>query len=320
MRPRARRYRTHSHSSPLQGRVAVVTGAARGIGASTAYALSRRGAHVALLDLEGKRLHQWAAELPGPAVPWTVDVTDLAALSATADEVRNTLGTPSVIVANAGVAIGGTFQDCDPEDWRRVIEVNLVGSAFTARCFLPDLLRSHGYYLQVASLAALAPTPLLTAYCASKSGVEAFAHALRAEITHRGVDVGIAYLNWADTSLIRHADQTDVFQTLRTHLPWPASVNQDPALYAAAMVRSIERRAAHLYAPPWVRVAQEGRAFMPTLVTHYFRHVLAALGDTPLPATGLLGPGGAAADTRGLAEPELHRPRPGGESWPYDTT
>ncbi|WP_055598676.1 SDR family oxidoreductase [Streptomyces aureus] len=320
MRPRARRYRTHSHASPLQGRVAVVTGAARGIGASTAYALSRRGAHVVLLDREGQRLHQLAAELPGPAAPWTVDVTDVAALSATAEEVRNTLGAPSVVVANAGVAIGGALQDCDSEDWRRVIDVNLVGSALTARCFLPDLLRSHGYYLQVASLVALAPTPLLTAYCASKSGVEAFAHALRAEIAHRGVDVGIAYLNWADTAMIRHADQTEVFQTLRAHLPWPTSVNQDPAAYAAAMVRGIERRSAHMYAPQWVRVAQVARAFMPTLVTHYFRHVLSAHEDTPLPATGLLGPGGAAADTKDLAGPGRHHPRPGGQSWPYDTT
>ncbi|MFD3695166.1 SDR family oxidoreductase [Streptomyces sp. NPDC058646] len=318
MRTRSRR---HPDAHPLEGRVAVVTGAARGIGASTAYALSRRGARVALLGLEEERLHRLAGSLPGPAAPWTVDVTDTDALTETAAAVRDTFGTPSVVVANAGVAIGGPLLECDPEDWRRVIEVNLVGSALTARCFLPDLLRSRGYYLQVASLTALAPTPLLTAYCASKSGVEAFAHALRAEVSHRGVGVGIAYLNWADTSLIRHADQTAVFQMLRAHLPWPASVNQDAAVYADAMVRGIERRSPHVYAPQWVRGAQAVRALMPALVVHYFRWVLATRGNNPLPPTGLLGPGGAAADTKARARPDRHpHIRPGGQSWPYDTT
>lgn len=315
-------FRRHHTSRPLEGRVAVVTGAARGIGASTAYALSRHGARVALIGLEGERLHRLAADLPGPTAAFPVDVSDAGALAATAETVREVLGVPSVVVANAGVAIGGPLLDCDPEDWRRVIEVNVVGSALTARCFLPDLLRSRGYYLQVASLTALAPAPLLTAYCASKSGVEAFAHALRAEITHRGVDVGIAYLNWADTTLIQHADQMAVFQKLRAHMPWPASVNHDPASYANAMVRGIEHRSAHIYAPAWVRAAQPARALMPTLVTHYFRHVLAARAEAPLPPTGLLGPGGAAADTA-REGPDRHprpRPRPGGESWPYDIT
>ncbi|MFD6874619.1 MULTISPECIES: SDR family oxidoreductase [unclassified Streptomyces] len=319
MRTRSLRHPDDAH--PLEGRVAVVTGAARGIGASTAHALSRHGAKVALLGLEGERLRRLAAGLPGPAIAWTVDVTDANALAATADAVRDTLGKPSVVVANAGVAIGGPLLDCDPEDWRRVIEVNIVGSALTARCFLPDLLSNHGYYLQVASLTALAPTPFLTAYCASKSGVEAFAHSLRAEISHRGVDVGIAYLNWADTTLIHHADRTKVFQLLRAQMPWPASVNHDPASYADAMVRGIEHRSAHIYAPPWLRAAQTARAVMPALVVHYFRWALAARGDDPLPPTGLLGPGGAAANPRAHATPDhLSHPDPGGQTWPYDTT
>ncbi|MFE5488944.1 SDR family oxidoreductase [Streptomyces virginiae] len=320
MRPRPSPSRDRHGVSPLQGRVAVVSGAARGIGASTACALSRRGARVALLGLEEERLRQRAADLPGPATAWPVDVTDGQALMRTAEAVRSTCGRPSVVVANAGVAIGGTLLDCDPEDWRRVVEINLVGSALTARCFLPDLLSNHGYYLQVASLAALAPTPFLTAYCASKAGAEAFAHALRAEVAYHGVDVGIAYLGWADTTLIRHADQTAVFKELRTHLPGPASVSQDPDAYADAMVRGIERRSAHVYAPSWVRAAQAARPLTPTLLVHFFRHVLSSREERPLPPTGVLGPGGAAA-TAALAgserQPHL---RPGGQPWPYDTT
>ncbi|MEU6757127.1 SDR family NAD(P)-dependent oxidoreductase [Streptomyces sp. NPDC046685] len=163
MTARGPRYRTDG-SCPLQGRVAVVTGSARGLGEGLAYALSRRGARVALMGLEEERLARLAADLPGPAAHWHADVTDADALSVTAEAVRGTLGEASVVVANAGVALGGPLLDCDPRDWRRVIDVNLVGSALTARCFLPHLLRTRGYYLQVASLAALAPEPLLTAY------------------------------------------------------------------------------------------------------------------------------------------------------------
>lgn len=286
-----------SGPGPLEGRVAVVTGAARGLGQGLAYALSRHGARVALVGLEGERLARLAADLPAAAAHWTVDVTDADELAIAAEAVRLTLGRPSVVVANAGVALGGPLLDCDPDAWRRVIEVNVVGSALTARCFLPDLLRTRGYYLQVASMAALAPAPLLTAYCASKAGAEAFAHALRAEVLHRGVDVGIAYLNWADTALIREADETAVFRELRTHLPWPASVIHDPAPYVRAMVRGIEHRSTHIYAPPWLGGVYAARTLMPPLVAHRSRQVLAARGDAPLPPTSLLGPGGAAAGT-----------------------
>jgi short-subunit dehydrogenase len=91
-----------------------------------------------------------------------------------------------------------------------VIEVNLLGSVATARAFLPALLAAEGYFLQVASLAAIAPAPLMGAYCASKAGVEAFAHALRAEVAHQGVDVGVAYLTWTDTDMVRAADADEV--------------------------------------------------------------------------------------------------------------
>ncbi|MGW7329007.1 short-chain dehydrogenase/reductase [Streptomyces sp. NPDC054840] len=319
MRTHSRRHRTGA--GVLDGRVAVVTGAARGLGQGVAYALAERGSRVALLGLEGERLGRLAAELPGPAASWTVDVTDADALAVAGEAVRRTLGAPAVVVANAGVALGGPLHACDPEVWRRVVEVNLIGSALTARCFLPDLRRTHGYYLQVASLAALAPAPLLTAYCASKSGVEAFAHALRAEVAHQHVGVGIAYLSWADTEMIRAADRTAVFGELRTHLPWPASVTHETTPLVRAMIRGIERRSAHIYAPPWLRAVQAGRACLPSVVTHRSRRVLGARRDEPLPPTGLLGPGGTAA--AGTDAPSkrtvIGNHQPEDEPWPYDT-
>jgi NAD(P)-dependent dehydrogenase (short-subunit alcohol dehydrogenase family) len=173
----------------LEGQVAVVTGAARGVGELLARKLSARGAKVALVGLEPDELKKVSERLHSESDHWHADVTDHEAMAKVAQEVKERFGKVDIVVANAGVASGGPFLHSDPVAWRRVIEVNLIGSAVTGRAFLPVLLESRGYFLQIASLAAITPAPMMSAYCASKSGVEAFAHSLRAEVGHRGVRV-----------------------------------------------------------------------------------------------------------------------------------
>ncbi|MEU0370184.1 SDR family oxidoreductase [Streptomyces sp. NPDC006283] len=284
---------------PLRGRTAVVTGAARGIGAAMAVRLDRRGVNVALLGREGSRLAAVTSSLSGRALCWEVDVTDEDAMERVAGDVRDRLGPVSVVVANAGVAEGGPFARSDPATWRRVIEVNLIGSAITARAFLPDLLASHGYYLQIASLASIGAAPMMSAYCASKAGVESFAHSLRAELAHEGVGVGIAYVNWTDTDMIRDADQHPVLRELRAHMPKPARKVYPVETVAARAVRAVERRSAAVYAPAWLRATQFVRAAMPPVVTLLSKYELPRLErKNTFAATGLLGAGGR-ADTTG---------------------
>ncbi|MFG3284579.1 SDR family oxidoreductase [Streptomyces sp. NPDC048111] len=284
----------------LDGRTAVVTGAARGIGAALARELAGRGMRVALLDLEGESLRDVARELAVPTCCVEVDVTDEAAMERAAVTVEETLGAPSVVVANAGVAEGGPFATCDPATWRRVIDVNLSGSATTARVFLPALLRNRGYYLQIASTAAFGSVPLMSAYCASKAGVEAFAQSLRAELEPQGTAVGIAYLHWTDTEMIRDADRHTALRELRAHMP-PGARRTYPATSVAAWIaRGVDRRRATVYAPPWLRCAQPLRPLFPPAVTAVSRWALPRLAERgPVPPTGLLGPGGEAAGPAG---------------------
>ena len=210
----------------LAGQVVVITGAARGIGAWTARRLAARDAQVALLGLEPGELADGSARCGPRSRWWQVDVTDGRALAGVAAEVRDAYGRIDVVVANAGIAVGGPFIHSDPGAFARVIEVNLLGSVATARAFLPALLESEGYLLQVASLAALTPAPMMAAYCASKAGVEAFAHAVRAEVAHRGVRVGVAYLSWTDTDMVRGADENPALRQMRAGLPFPAQPHQ----------------------------------------------------------------------------------------------
>ncbi|MCX4964136.1 SDR family oxidoreductase [Streptomyces sp. NBC_00654] len=279
----------------LEGQVVVVTGAARGVGELLARKLSARGATLALVGLEPDELKKVSERLHGESDHWYADVTDHTAMVRVAQEVKERFGKVDVAVANAGVASGGPFADSDPEAWRRVIEVNLIGSAVTARAFLPVLMESRGYYLQIASLAAMTPAPMMTAYCASKSGVEAFAHSLRAEVGHRGVRVGVGYLSWTDTDMVRGADADDVMRELRQRLPWPSNRTYPLGPAVDRIVAGVERRSPHVYAQWWLRGMQSVRGYLPSVIgvagQREMKRFGSRLENVP---KGLVGAGGAA--------------------------
>ncbi|MFC7220424.1 SDR family oxidoreductase [Streptomyces polyrhachis] len=285
----------------LDGKVVVITGAARGVGALLARKLSARGAKLALIGLEPEELKAVAASLGTDADHWHADVTDHEAMARVAASVVERFGRVDVVVANAGVAMGGLFEHSDSRSFDRVIEVNLLGSVATARAFVPALIASRGYLLQIASLAAITPAPLMAAYCASKSGVEAFAHCLRAELGIKGVKVGVGYLSWTDTDMVRGADEDDLMRDMRKAMPWPTSKTYplDPAV--DRIVTGIERRAPHVYGQWWLRGMQAVRGTLPTVIAIGGARELRKFGDRLEQARdckrGLVGAGGAADES-----------------------
>ena len=295
----------------LAGQVVVVTGAARGIGALVAMRLAAHNARVALLGLEPGELARVSGCCGPHARWWEVDVTDEGALADVAAAVRGACGRIDVVVANAGIAVGGPFLHSDPGAFARVIEVNLLGGVTTARVFMPALIESRGYLLQVASLAALAPAPMMTAYCASKSGVEAFAHALRGEVAHHGVRVGVAYLSWTDTDMVRGADQNAALRQMRAGLPFPAGRTNPAAPAADALLRGIARRAPRVYGQRWLPPIQALRGAVPPIVARFAARTMPELESRWLAAgagTGPLGAGGA-ADTKARGPSAAAMPR-----------
>ncbi|MFC8142396.1 SDR family oxidoreductase [Streptomyces paradoxus] len=281
--------------SPLAGRVAVVTGAARGVGAALARRLSDAGMLVALLGREEATLRQAAGSLPGRSLCVETDVTDRDALHRAAREISEALGPASVVVANAGIATGGPFVHTPADLWQRVIDVNLTGSANTARAFLPHLMHTRGYFLQIASTAAFGSSPLMSAYCASKAGVESFALALRGEVEPDGVGVGIAYLHWTGTDMITGVDDHPVLRALRRNQPRFARKVHSTAEVSEWLTSGITRRARHIYAPPWLRWCQPLRPAFPALVSLLARQELRRQPPSRLTVdTGVLGAGGRA--------------------------
>ena len=288
--------------SSVAGQVVVVTGAARGVGALLAHKLAARGARLALVGLEPDELKNVTASLGGDAACWTADVTDRAAMEEAAGEVLARFGRIDAVVANAGVATGGPFLDADPDAFDRVIHVNLLGSIVTARAFLPALIESRGYFLQIASLAALTPAPMMAAYCASKSGVEAFAHSLRAELGYQGVKVGVGYLSWTDTDMVRGADEDETLRQLRARLPWPAGRTYPLEPTVDRIVAGIVRRSPHVYGQWWVRGMQPVRGCLPSLIggalgKREMRRAQSVLARNAGIRRGLVGRGGAADES-----------------------
>jgi NAD(P)-dependent dehydrogenase (short-subunit alcohol dehydrogenase family) len=245
----------------VQGKVVAITGAARGLGASLARQLTARGAKVALLGLEPDELAKVSAGCAGSRW-WELDVTEATDLASVAAEVKQHFGRIDVLVVNAGVACGGPFLYTDAEPFDRTIEVNLMGSIRTLRAFLPALVESKGYSLQIASLAAIAPAPMMAAYCASKSGVEAFTEAVRTEVAGHGVALGTAYLSWTDTDMVRGADEHPDMREARKGLPGVLGKTYPVEPTVVALCDGIERRAAHVYGQPWVRFVRPIRGLI----------------------------------------------------------
>ncbi|HZV73002.1 MAG TPA: SDR family oxidoreductase [Conexibacter sp.] len=237
----------------LGGQVVFVTGAARGIGAAAARQLAARGAKLALVGLEPDELAKVAADC-GPDAAWfEADVTDVAAIEAAVQGAVERFGGIDVVIANAGIATGGSVRTIDPAAWERVVEVNLLGSWRTVRAALPHVIERRGYVLQVASVAAIAHAPFMSAYCASKAGVEAFADCLRTEVAPLGVDVGVAYFSWIDTDMVRGADERGGMAGMREKISGPVGRTYPLSDVADAVTNGVARRARHVMVPGWIR-------------------------------------------------------------------
>lgn len=236
-------------------KVAIVTGAARGIGAGVAQALAKKGYAVALIGLEGDLLRQNAKALGERAVAFEADVTDRLALGNAVESVRERFGRIDAVVSNAGIANFELVRDMTAENFERVMDVNVGGTFNTAKAALPHLIETKGYFLAVASIAAAVAPPGMAAYGASKSATEGFANTLRAELAHLGVDVGVAYFGWLATDLVKDAGEHPAFTYMRTHLPGPLKTISALDVAVDAIVSGVVRRKRRVLAPGWLRLA-----------------------------------------------------------------
>src|SRR4051794_845387 len=192
----------------LNGRTAIITGAASGIGRALAHALARRGCHLALADVNEPGVEETARSCTtGTRITsHRLDVGERDAVAAFPDVVRTAHATVDLLINNAGVALGGTFEQVSEADFDWLLAINLFGVARMTRAFLPLLKASEdARIVNVSSIFGIIAPPNNTAYCASKFGVRGFSESLRHELQDTRVGVTIVYPGGIATSIAKNA-------------------------------------------------------------------------------------------------------------------
>jgi len=254
----------------LRGRTVFITGAARGIGAGLATEVASRGARPALIGIEGELMEEVAAGIRErfgvEAFVAEADVRDRAALAGAVEGTVSALGGIDVAVANAGVGAGGSLRRMEVSDFDLVIDVNLTGVFNTLRASLPAVLERRGHLLPIASAAAFSHSPGMSAYAASKAGVEALANSLRQEIAGSGATVGCGYFSFLDTDMVRDGLEEPVAIEMRKLMKGPPAriYPLEPAV--STLADGIERRSRTVMYPGWIRPVSRLRGFAQPLV------------------------------------------------------
>ncbi len=237
----------------FQARVAVITGAAGGIGRAIALSLARRGAHLALADIDETGLAETAklAEAAGVQTRrYRLDVADRAQVAALPAQVMAELQRVDLLVNNAGVAVGGAFEDVPEADFDWLMEINFGGLVRMTRAFLPLLRQSDdARIVNLSSLFGLIAPPGQTAYAASKFAVRGFSNALRFELAGSPIGITVAHPGGVATSIAKNAripGQASPADVERERKEFNRMLRLPAEQAGEIIIRAVERRKARV--------------------------------------------------------------------------
>ncbi|MGH2866798.1 MAG: SDR family NAD(P)-dependent oxidoreductase [Solirubrobacteraceae bacterium] len=238
-------------SFEIAGKVAIVTGGARGIGFGTASALADRGATLVIVDLDAGAAESAAARLPGAALGIAADVTDRGAMQRVVADVVSQRGGVGLVVANAGVASrAATVRAMNGEAFDRVLTVDLMGVYNTVIAALPEIAARRGHIVVTSSVYAFVNGVGNAAYAMAKAGVEQLGRALRVELVPHGASASVAYFGFIDTEMVRLGiDEDPLADRFKETLPKVLRKRLTPAQAGEAVARGIEKRAPRIIAP-----------------------------------------------------------------------
>jgi len=259
----------------IEGSIALVTGAGSGIGRATALALAEQGARVAVTDLCPESAEGTANTISGrggEARAFVLDVSDAERVEAVVREIQQDLGIPSILVNNAGIAVGGYFLDTSLDSWRKIMSINLMGVVHCSRSFVPAMVQSGrpGHVVNIASMLGYTGMRGVSAYCATKFGVMGFSESLRAELRDHRIGVsaicpGIIRTNIISAGILESAD-VDVEAKRRDIDRLYEKRNYPPEKVAQAVISAIRRDRAVVPVTPEAWAAYYLKRWLPGVV------------------------------------------------------
>ncbi|GHD32930.1 short chain dehydrogenase [Streptomyces violarus] len=255
------------HAERFSGQLVLVTGAGSGIGQATALAFAEAGARVVAVDRDAEAAARTAesSRLMGASAAWaeTADVSDEQTMEKLAEKVTLEYGVVDVLVNNAGIGLSGSFFDTTPEDWRKVLDVNVWGVIHGCRLFGGRMAErgQGGHIVNVASAAAYQPSRALPAYSTSKAAVLMLSECLRAELAGQGIGVTAVCPGIVNTAITSTAHFAGVDAQEETRLQQRAARlyglrNYPPEKVAAAILRAVVRDEAVVPVTPEARGAR----------------------------------------------------------------
>jgi NAD(P)-dependent dehydrogenase (short-subunit alcohol dehydrogenase family) len=249
-------------TSDLRGKRCLITGAASGIGRATAIAAARDGAEVVLTDIRADELERVAEDIraQGGTVlhAAAADISDYDAVRALAEDVHAAHGSMDVVMNVAGISTWGTVERLSHDQWKRQIDVNLMGPIHVIECFLPPMIEAGrgGHLVNVASAAALFGFPWHAAYSAAKFGLRGISEVLRFDLRRHGIGVSLVCPGGVDTGLVGTLDIAGVDRSSRRVTKMTERFQShaiSPEKAAEAILEGVRRGRYMVYTSPDIR-------------------------------------------------------------------
>ncbi|MFZ2241317.1 MAG: SDR family oxidoreductase [Gordonia amarae] len=234
----------------LRGRTVLITGAASGIGRSTALAAARYGARLVLTDLRTADLDTVVDEIEGAggtvALSRAGDVSDYEWVKSFGAEVDEQVGTMDVVMNVAGISAWGTVENLEHRHWRAMVDVNLMGPIHIIECFVPQMVRrgEGGHLVNVSSAAGLLALPWHAAYSASKFGIRGVSEVLRMDLRQHNIGVSVVCPGGVATPLVGTVDIVGVDKNdpkVRKQIDTFHKIAVTPEKAAAAIIAGVEK-------------------------------------------------------------------------------
>lgn len=249
----------------VNGKVALITGGARGIGFAIGSALAHRGASIVLVDVDGADVEEAAERLGARAIGIAADVTDTPAIENAVSAAAERFGGLDIVVANAGIAPSAApVRLMPPAEFERVIEVNLLGVYRTVHAALDQVVARQGQAVLVSSVLAFVNGLLISPYAVAKAGVEQLGRALRLELAAHGASATVAYFGFVDTEMVRRGFEERERVLGSDEGPIPEFLRKPitPEQAAEAVAAAIARRRPRVIAPRWWAAASALRGVL----------------------------------------------------------